>query len=275
MTTTISPADFEFVSRLLLTEAAIVLEKGKEYLVESRLTPMAREMGYGDLNGLVRQLQKEHSKELIRKIVESLTTHETSFFRDSDPYEVIRTVVLPKLMESQRAAQELTIWSAAASSGQEAYSLCMLIREHFPQLMSWKLRIIATDISNAILERAKTGKYSQVEVQRGLPPHFLEKYFEPHGSEWQIKDDIRQMVEFSELNLMHPYGRLPAADLVMLRNVLIYFDMSVKRDILGKVRGVLKPHGYLFLGTAETTINIDENYQRVMVGKVSCYQKKG
>lgn len=277
MTPRVNPADFEFISKLLLAEAAIVLDKGKEYLVESRLSPLSRDMGMEDVTGLVRALQQgaSQNKDLIRKIVEALTTHETMFFRDVDPFEAIRTEVIPRLMQAQAATRELTIWSAAASSGQEAYSLCILLKEHFPQLMNWKVRIVATDISQTILERARAGRYSQVEVQRGLHPKYLEKYFVQEGNDWVVKEELRSMVEFCELNLMHPYGRLPVVDLVMLRNVLIYFDMSMKREILGKVRGVMKPHAYLFLGAAETTLNVDENYQRIMFGKVSCYQKKG
>lgn len=270
----IAPGDFEFISRLVKDEAAIFLEKGKEYLVASRLEPTAKSLGLHSIEALVTQLRKGLEKELVRKVVESLATHETSFFRDNEPFEILRQSVLPEILNAQRHTRELTIWCGAASSGQEPYSLCMMLREHFPELLTWKLKFIASDLSNAILEKAKAGVYSQVEVNRGLPVRFLVKYFDKVGQQWVVKEEMRKMVEFFEQNLLHPYTRVPKVDLLMLRNVLIYFDVETKREILRKIRAVMKPHSYLFLGTAETTINIDENFERVAFQKTSCYRIK-
>ncbi len=275
MSTNITAADFEFVSRLVKDEAAIFLEKGKEYLVAARLEPTAKSLGLQSIEALVTKLRKGREKDLIRKVVESLTTHETSFFRDNEPFEMLRQSVLPKIIAAQQQSRELTIWCGAASSGHEPYSLCMLLRENFPDLVNWKLRFIATDISNAILEKAKSGVYSQVEVNRGLPVRYLVKYFDKVGQQWIIKEDLRKMVEFGEQNLLHPFTRIPKVDLMMLRNVLIYFDIAAKKEILARIRGVMKQSSYLFLGTAETTINIDDAFERIAFDKTSCYRIKG
>lgn len=270
----IAAADFEYISQLVKAEAAISLEKGKEYLVESRLDPIAKSLDYQDISALVAQLRKDKERKLIRTIVESLTTHETSFFRDNEPFEALKNSVFPKLIEIQKNTKELTIWCGAASSGQEPYSMCILIKEHFPELLGWKLRFVASDISNAILAKAKSGVYSQVEVNRGLPVKYLVKYFEKNGQDWCVKSELKNMVEYFEQNLLHPFSKVTSVDLMMLRNVLIYFDVETKKQILGKIRQVLKPHGCIFLGTAETTINIDENFERIPFGKTSYYQKK-
>ena len=272
--TELSTADFEFISRLVKVEAAISLEKGKEYLVQSRLEPVAKTLGLADISALVQTLRVKKDLELTRKVVESLTTHETSFFRDIEPFEALRTSVLPELISSRRDSKELTIWCGAASSGQEPYTLCMLIREHFPELCGWRLKILASDVSRPILNRARSGVFSQLEVNRGLPVRFLVKYFEKNGQEWIIKPEVRGMIEYFEFNLLHSFARIPSVDLVMLRNVLIYFDMESKRQILAKIRSTMKPSGYLFLGTAETTMNVDESFERVTFQKTSCYKKK-
>lgn len=267
-------SDFEFITRLLKEESAITLEKGKEYLVECRLEPLAKSIGLADISALVTKLRTEQDATLKRKMVESLTTHETSFFRDIEPWEVLRTKVLPELISGLRSKKELTIWCGAASSGQEPYSLCMLLRENFPELANWKITILATDVSLSILDRARAGIYSQLEVNRGLPVRLLPKYFKQSGSTWQVKPEIRQMVQFAELNLLQPFVAVPQCDLVLLRNVLIYFDLQTKREILAKIRAVLRPYGYLFLGTAETTLSIDEKFDRVAFEKTSCYTIK-
>ncbi len=270
----LSNVDFEYVSQLVKTEAAIVLGKGKEYLVQSRLEPVAKTLGMSDIAALVKCLRSNNDAALRRAVVESLTTHETSFFRDITPFDILRTNVIPELIRTQGTTKQLTIWCGASSSGQEPYSLCILLRENFPELLGWKLRILATDVSRQILDRARKGLFSQLEVNRGLPIRFLVKYFDKVGQEWQVKPDLVRMLEFSELNLLHEYTRIPPVDLVMLRNVLIYFDVAVKRQILSKIRSVLKPSGYLFLGGAETTIGVDDNFDRAPFEKTSCYKKK-
>lgn len=266
--------DFEFIAKLVKDEAGITLDKGKEYLVQSRVEPVAKSLGFTDICAFVLHLRQSPDGGRRRQVVESLTTHETSFFRDQEPFDALRTKVLPQLIEKQRASKELTIWCGAASSGQEPYSLCMLIRDHFPELATWRIRFHATDVSSTILAKARSGIFNQIEVNRGLPVRLLAKYFEKSGQDWAIKSEIREMVQFSELNLLHPFKGVPQADLVMLRNVLIYFDIDTKRQILSKVYDVLKPLGCLFLGTAETTLNLSDNFDRITFEKTSCYKKK-
>jgi chemotaxis protein methyltransferase CheR len=180
--------------------------------------------------------------------------------------------VLPDLIARRSAVRELNIWCAASSSGQEPYSLAMLIRESFPKLASWKVRILATDLSTDILARAREGRYSQLEVNRGLPATLLVKYFQKRGCDWYLKDDIRNMVDYQIVNLSDRWPYLPLMDIVMIRNVLIYFAVETKKEILAKVRRVLKPDGYLFLGAAETTFSIDNSFERVQFERATCYQ---
>lgn len=271
----LNSSDFEFIAKLVKDEAGITLEKGKEYLVQSRVEPVAKSLGYSDINSFVTHLRGSRDISRRRQVVESLTTHETSFFRDQEPFEVLRTKVLPELIEKQRLSKELTIWCGAASSGQEPYSLCMLIRENFPELASWRIKFLATDVSGVILAKARAGVFNQIEVNRGLPVRLLTKYFEKKEQDWSLKPEIRNMVEFSELNLLHPLTGIPPTDLIMLRNVLIYFDIETKRQILNKIYAALKPLGCLFLGTAETTLNLCDSFERITFERTSCYRKRG
>ena len=268
----LSATEFNYVRRLVLDQAAIVLEEDKGYLVESRLSPLARREGLGSLSVLVEKLQREPFNGLHRKAVEAMTTNETSFFRDFHPYEALKKSVLPDLIAKRAKERELSIWCAASSSGQEPYSLSILWREHFPLQASWNFRILATDLSTEILSRAREGRYSQLEVNRGLPASLLVKYFQKQGCDWLLRDEIRGMVEYQILNLAGPWPPLFSADIVMIRNVLIYFGKDTKKEILGKIRRVLKPDGYLFLGGAETTFNLDESYERLQFERATCYR---
>ena len=270
--TSITQADFEFVRRLVYERAALVLEPGKEYLAEARLLPVAREAGFVTLRDLIRRLQQGPPNGLHQKVVEAMTTNETSFFRDAHPFETLRGSILPELMAKRAAERRLNIWSAASSSGQEPYSIAMLVREHFPALSSWILRLVASDFSHEILARAREGCYSQLEVNRGLPASLLSKYFERQGTNWRIKADLRRMVEFRTINLAESLHSLPQMDIVFLRNVLIYFDVATKKAILGKVRRLMRPDGYLILGGAETTMNLDPAFERVQLEKSACYR---
>ena len=269
---TLSAAEFNYVRRLVLEQSAIVLEDDKGYLVESRLLPLARREGFASLDQFVGRLQSEHFNGLHRQVVEAMTTNETSFFRDFHPFEALRKSVLPDLIAKRTLTRELAIWCAACSTGQEPYSLAMLLREHFPSLATWKVRITATDLSTEILARAREGRYSQLEVNRGLPAPFLVKYFQKQGCDWYLRDDVRRTVEYQTLNLASPWPFLYPADIIMLRNVLIYFGMETKKEILAKVRKVLKPDGYLFLGGAETTFNLDEAFERVQFERATYYR---
>jgi chemotaxis protein methyltransferase CheR len=271
---TLQSADFDYIARLIKDESGITLEHGKEYLVSSRVEPVAKSLGYPDIAALVSYLQRSGDSVRRRQLVESLTTHETSFFRDLEPFEALRLRILPQLIEKQKEKKELTIWCGAASSGQEPFSLSMLLREHFPQLKDWKISFIATDLSRQILDRCETGTYSQMEVNRGLPVKLLVKYFEKQGSDWVLKPEIRSMVKFKELNLLKPFVGLTACDLILLRNVLIYFDVPTKRDILEKAGRLLKPHGVMLLGTAESTLSITDRFDRMPLEKANCYMLK-
>jgi len=268
----LSQAEFNFIRRLVLDQSAIVIEEDKGYLVESRLLPLARREGLTSLKLLVQKLQIEPFHNLHRQAVEAMTTNETSFFRDFHPFEALRKAVLPALINRRAEAREIRIWCAASSSGQEPYSLAMLIRENFPQLLSWKVRILATDLSTDVVARAREGRYSQIEVNRGLPASLLVKHFQKRGSEWCLRDDIRQMVEFQVFNLVGAWPFLPSFDVVMLRNVLIYFGIETKKEIFAKVRRVLGPDGYLFLGGAETTFSIDDSFERLQFERATCYR---
>lgn len=272
---TITARTFEFVSQLVVTRAAIVLDAGKEYLVESRLGPVAKAHGFGSIDDLATAMASAPHGAMHRDTVEAMTTNETSFFRDIHPFEALKKAILPDIIARNAASRQLTIWCGAASSGQESYSVAMLVREHFPELRNWKLTFIATDLSNAILAKARSGRYTQLEVNRGLPAPLLVKYFTKDGMEWVIKDELRQMIDFRELNLIERWPMMSQVDIVMMRNVLIYFDVSTKKTILRNVRAVMSPQGYLMLGGAETTMGLDDQLERVQVDKGVAYRKVG
>lgn len=269
---TINSNDFDFIREMLFKHSAIVLDDSKTYLVDSRLGTVARNEGIGSLEELVEKMRRQPFNGLHWKVIEAMTTNETSFFRDIHPFEALKKVVVPELIARRQTERELRIWCGACSSGQEPYSILMLLRENFPLLAGWNIQLIATDISNEMLQRSREGCYRQMEINRGLPAALVVKYFQRLGVEWQIKEEIRRMVQFSQINLSGAWMALPMMDIVMMRNVLIYFDLETKRTILGKVRRLLKPDGYLFLGGAETTLNLDDSYERVPVGKTVCYK---
>lgn len=266
--------DFDFVRTFVRDQAAIVLEPGKEYLVESRLITLARKENIPTVDALVAKLRSEPNNGLQRKVLDSMTTNETSFFRDVHPFEALKKSILPELIERNRQTRKLNFWCGAASTGQEPYSVLMLMADHFPDLLNWEMKFIATDLSLDVLARAKAGCYNQLEVNRGLPAALLVKHFTRTSSEWKIKDDLRRRVEFRELNLVSDWPLMPQLDIVFLRNVLIYFDVATKKTILGKIRRLLRPGGYLMLGGAETTLNIDDSFERVALDRTSCYRLK-
>jgi chemotaxis protein methyltransferase CheR len=270
----ISPDDFRVVAEVVRAQSAIVLEPGKEYLVESRLAPVARQLGLPGIADVVRRV-RAHDREVTRRVIDAMTTNETSWFRDVHPFEAIKTGLLPEIIERRSATRELSIWCAASSSGQEPYSLAMMLREHFPQLAGWRVSILATELSQTMLERTKEGRYSQLEMNRGLPASYLVKWFDRVGTDWQVKAELRSMIETRSLNLAEPWGLIGSHDLVLLRNVLIYFDRSTKSQILDRVRGVLRPGGSLLLGASETTFNIDDRWTSRTLGKAIVYQPQG
>ena len=266
------PAEFDFIRGLIEAHSAIVLEPGKEYLVESRLIPLSKREGYPGLTEMFADLKLNRKAGLRDKVVEAMTTNETSFFRDLHPFEAMKKHVLPELMQSRASERRLRIWSAASSSGQEIYSLVMLMRESFPALSTWKLELLATDLSTEMVARCQQGLFSQLEVNRGLPAPYLIKYFVKDGIHWQIKPELKQSIEFRQMNLAEEWKSIAPMDVVFLRNVLIYFSGETKKQILGRLRRVLRPDGSLFLGAAETTLNLDDEFERVPIDKTSCYR---
>lgn len=270
----VNPADFDYISKIVREQCAIVLEKGKEYLVESRIMPLVHQEKLESIENLVKKIKLEPRGSLKDAVIEAMTTNETSFFRDIHPFETLKKEIFPELIEKRKIKRELNIWCGASSSGQEPYSLVMVLRNNFPELNSWKINFSASDLSNQMLNRCKSGIYSQLEVNRGLPAPLMVKYFERIGTEWQVKEDLRKMIQFRIINLSETWPILPQLDLVMMRNVLIYFDVEMKKNILGRIRKLLKPDGYLFLGAAETTLNLDENFERMPFKQSGCYRLK-
>jgi chemotaxis protein methyltransferase CheR len=268
-TAELTPADFELIRGLVRRNSAIVLEQDKHYLIETRLQMLAKTDGFPSVDHLMAEIRagKRHAR-----VVEAMTTNETSFFRDLLPFEAFRKLVLPELMNKRAGQRRLQIWCAACSTGQEPYSLAMLLREHGPSLKDWKLQLLASDLSTHVLERAKQASFNQLEVNRGLPAPLLLKYFRKVGAQWLLKDEVRELVQFQQLNLIGPWPVLPEMDVVFLRNVLIYFDVEVKRQILARVRRLLRPDGFLFLGGAETTLNLDDAFERVPFERSGCYR---
>ena len=268
----LSVPDFQFVVSLVRREASIVLAPGKEYLVEARLIPVARAVGAPSVGEFLSALQRTPNPDHQRRIVDALTTNETSFFRDREPYTAMTDVILPELMRSRGALRRLRVWSAASSSGQESYSLAIAMHEALPA--GWTFDIVGTDISTEMIKRAEAAEFSQVEVNRGLAAQQLVQYFERAGTKWRVVPSLRRNVTFQRMNLTAPLPPLPPFDVIFLRNVLIYFDVATKRTVLGNVARLLKPDGWLFLGAAETTIGIDDNYERVAAGRTSAYRLK-
>ena len=268
----IATTDMSYVRELILERSAIVIDAEKEYLVQSRLEPVAKEAGLGSLEELVAKLQGTPYGPLHKKVVEAMTTNETSFFRDTAPFEALKSQVLPDLIAKRASQKNLNIWCGASSSGQEPYTIAMVIREYFPDLANWNIQFYATDISTEMLEKCREGKYSQLEVNRGLPAQLLVKYFTKKGLGWQISEDLRNLIKFQEMNLSGSWPPFPKFDIIFIRNVLIYFDVETKKQILGKTRQLLNSDGYFFLGGAETTLNLDDAFQRVAVSGTSCYR---
>lgn len=261
-----------FIRELVREKSAIVLEPSKSYLIESRLATILQERGFDSLDRLVDDLRRSQARSLVQEVVEALTTNETSFFRDKLPFESLEKIIVPELLQKRAKEKTLSIWSNACSTGQEIYSIAMLLQEHFPSLVHWKIRLIASDISTQILQRAKDGVFNIHEVARGLPPAYLNKYFTKQQDKWRISDRIRNSIEFIPVNLIESWpAHLNSIDIVFLRNVLIYFSPDSKQEILNRIRRVIQPDGYLFLGGAETTMKLNVRFERKTVGASSCY----
>jgi chemotaxis protein methyltransferase CheR len=254
--------DYEYLRRLLKDHSGLDLSTDKQYLIESRLLPLARKAGLADIGDLVQKM-KNGSSSLIAKVVEAMTTNETFFFRDKVPFDHFREKIMPEMLQARAARKSLRIWCAAGSTGQEPYSLAMCLKEMGAALSGWRVEIVATDLSNEVLEKSKAGIYSQFEVQRGLPIQMLVKYFKQTGEIWQINADIRAMVQHRQLNLLHDFSQLGRFDVIFCRNVLIYFDQDTKTNIFGRLARTIEPDGFLVLGAAETVVGLTETFKPI------------
>lgn len=266
----ITPDNYAFLQDQIYRDSGIILDDTKLYLLEARLSPIVRKEQLSTLNDLCALLRATEGAPLRRQVVEAMTTNETLFFRDPVVFDALQKKVLPELVELRKSTRKLSIWSAASSSGQEAYSLAILIKEM--GLAGWEIRILGTDLNRQVVERARTGRYMQIEVNRGLPAKYLVKYFQRHGMEWQIRDEVRKMVQFEPFDLRQSMRSLGRFDLVLCRNVLIYFDIETKKRILKEIRSALVGKGLLALGCAETTLNLDSYFVRRVIDQGIFYE---
>jgi len=268
----LTPDAFAWVADLVRKRSAIQLPVGKEYLVESRLLSLAKEHQLAEVQDFIAKARAGSDERLLRAIVEALTTNETSWFRDNIPFASLRQKIVPDLLAARSRPVHLRFWSAACSTGQEPYSLAMALTEALPPQVTFE--ILATDLSQQVLDRAASGRYSQLEVNRGLPAPLMVRYFTRSGAEWEINQTLRSRVTFRQHNLMDPPPVVGRMDVILLRNVLIYFDLPTKQAILRRMAGVLADDGTLLLGAAETTIGLDTSWERVQIGSGSGYRKK-
>ncbi|WP_153771955.1 protein-glutamate O-methyltransferase CheR [Labrenzia sp. CE80] len=268
-----TPAEFEYLKKFLKDKSGLVLSNDKQYLVESRLLPIARTAKLDTLSGLIGNMQKGGNSKLENDVIEAMTTNESFFFRDKTPFDHFNDTMLPALLEARARTRALKIWCAAASSGQEPYSLGICLKEAGPKLAGWRTRILGTDLSNEVLEKAKAGIYSQFEVQRGLPIQMLLKYFDQKGDMWQINPDMRAMIEWRKLNLLDNFNHLGEFDILFCRNVLIYFDQQTKSEILDRLAKMVPDDGFLVLGAAETVVGLTDAFKPVP-GKRGLFQRK-
>ena len=255
-----TPPDYEYLRKLLKDHSGLDLSADKQYLIESRLLPLSRKSGLPGISELVQKM-KAGSPALVAQVVEAMTTNETFFFRDKVPFDHFRDTIMPEVIKARAGRRSVRIWCAAGSTGQEPYSLAMCLKEMGAALTGWRVEIIATDLSQEVLEKAKAGIYSQFEVQRGLPIQFLVKYFTQVGETWQIAPDIRAMVQFRPLNLLHDFSQLGAFDVIFCRNVLIYFDQDTKINVFGRLARSMEADGFLVLGAAETVVGLTDVFK--------------
>ncbi len=258
-----TPLDYDYLRNCLKARSGLVLSADKQYLVESRLLPVARKAGLANLGELVTALKLAQDPALMTAIVEAMTTNESFFFRDKMPFEHFRLTIMPALLAARRHTRTIRIWCAAAATGQEPYSLAMCLKEIEAEIAGWRIELLATDLSGEVLEKARAGLYTQFEVQRGLPIQLLIKHFSQIGDLWQIAANIRAMVRYRQLNLLADFTQLGTFDLVFCRNVLIYFDQETKTDVLNRLARVTAGDGYLVLGAAETVVGLTDRFKMV------------
>ena len=257
-----TPTEYEYLRKFLKDNSGLDLSADKQYLIESRLLPLARKAGLSGINDLVQKLQGG-SRELITNVIEAMTTNETFFFRDKVPFDHFRETIMPEVIKARAGRRSVRIWCAAGSTGQEPYSLAMCLKEMGAALTGWRVEIIATDLSQEVLEKAKAGIYSQFEVQRGLPIQMLMKYFKQTGETWQINPELRAMIQHRQLNLLHDFAQLGTFDVIFCRNVLIYFDQDTKINIFNRLARQIEPDGFMVLGAAETVVGLTDTFRPI------------
>jgi chemotaxis protein methyltransferase CheR len=258
----VTPFDYEYLRKFLKERSGLDLSADKQYLVESRLLPLARKAGLSAIPDLVQKI-KNGDGGLATEVVEAMTTNETFFYRDKIPFDNLRDTIMPALIQARAVRKSLRIWSAASSTGQEPYSIAMCLKEMGASLAGWNVEIVATDLSQEVLEKSMAGVYSQFEVQRGLPIQLLVKYFTQCGDLWQLNADIRSMVQFRQLNLLQDFSHLGVFDIIFCRNVLIYFDQDTKRVTFDRLAKALESDGTLLLGAAESVVGITDAFRPV------------
>jgi chemotaxis protein methyltransferase CheR len=256
----VTPPDYEYLRKLLKDHSGLDLSADKQYLIESRLLPLSRKCGLAGISELVQKM-KGGAPALVAQVVEAMTTNETFFFRDKVPFDHFRDSIMPEVLKARAARKSVRIWCAAGSTGQEPYSLAMCLKEMSAALAGWRVEIIATDLSQEVLDKSRSGLYSQFEVQRGLPIQMLVKYFKQNGEFWQINADIRAMVQHRQLNLLHDFSQLGTFDVIFCRNVLIYFDQDTKINIFGRLAKTMEADGFLVLGAAETVVGLTDVFK--------------
>jgi chemotaxis protein methyltransferase CheR len=259
----VTPLDYDFLRKCLKERSGLVLSADKQYLVESRLLSVARKAGLANLGELVAKLKDVREPALMSTVVEAMTTNESFFYRDKTPFDHFRASIMPALLAARKSARTIRIWCAAASTGQEPYSLAMSLKAMESEIAGWRIELLATDLSGEVLEKARAGVYTQFEVQRGLPIALLIKHFAQVGELWQIAPDLRAMVRYRQLNLLADFSQLGLFDLIFCRNVLIYFDQATKVDVLNRLARVTASDGYLVLGAAETVIGLTDRFKMV------------
>jgi chemotaxis protein methyltransferase CheR len=257
----VTPLDYEFLRKLLKERSGLDLSPDKQYLVESRLAPLARKAGLAGISELAQKMKAGSAEALTAEVVEAMTTNETFFFRDKTPFDHLKDTMLPALLQARSARRALRIWCAASSTGQEPYSIAMCLKALGGAIAGWRIDIVATDLSQGVLEKSKAGIFSQFEVQRGLPIQLLVKHFTQIGDMWQLNADIRSMVQHRQLNLLQDFGHLGTFDVIFCRNVLIYFDQDTKAGIFGRLARMVEPDGFVVLGAAESVVGITEAFK--------------
>jgi len=258
----VTPPDYEYLRKLLKDHSGLDLSADKQYLIESRLLPIARKAGLSGISDLVQKM-KSGASHFIAEVVEAMTTNETFFFRDKVPFEHFRDAIVPAILQARATRKSIRIWCAAGSTGQEPYSLAMCLKEMGTALSGWRVEILATDLSQDVLEKSRAGIYSQFEVQRGLPIQLLVKYFKQIGELWQINPELRAMVQHRSFNLLHDFSQLGSFDVIFCRNVLIYFDQETKANVFSRLARIVEPDGFLVLGAAETVVGLTEAFKPV------------